>query len=134
MFETALKEKFQRIFDLKKSTFNDPSEEAPEQDTLFIRVEKAVSSIRDTTQLCRVEGRVIVFGQAEKLPFGFFQKKIRNAALEDTTDVFFHDMEANEPLYENIVRRGFQFVYFFNGQYDPDQGTITSIEFETGDE
>lgn len=129
MFEHELSEKFKRIFGVKKVTFDQPSD-SQEQECLFIEVENSWNTIKDDKAIARVTGNCIMFGNAEKLPFGFYSKRIKQADYNDTKDLFFFDIEANTRRYQNIVQRGFSFVYFFNSQYDPEHGTITSIEFE----
>lgn len=128
MFENPLEAKFKRIFDVKKVTF-DSASDSNEQDVLFINIDTAKNTIKDTRQISKVTGRGIMFAQADKLKFGFFDKKIAKA-VEDTRYLFFYDIEENDKLYNNIVQRSFSFVYFFNSQYDPDKGTITDIDFE----
>jgi hypothetical protein len=58
-------------------------------------------------------------------------KKINEASVSDTKDIFFHEFEENAPVYKNIVERTASFVFFYSSQYDPSKGTITSIELET---
>lgn len=128
MFESKLKETFQRIFDVKKVSFDQPGE-SQEQECLFIEISTSKNAIKDGLALAMVEGNCIMFANGEKLPFGFFSKRIRQADLADTKDLFFFDIEGNTKRYGNIVQRGFSFVYFFRGQYDPETGSITSIEF-----
>jgi hypothetical protein len=129
MFEKSLKEKFQRIFDLKKATFNLPGE-SQEQECLFIEIENSRNTIKDGKEIARVTGKIRVFGNQEKIPFGYFSKKIQSAAPADTKDLFFFDFEENAGTFLNIAERSLSFVYFFNSQYDPALGTITSIDIE----
>lgn len=126
MFEAALKAKIQRIFDLKKVTFNEPSE-SMEQECAFIRIQTCKSNIKDGLQVSDVRGTIVVYANGDKLPFSYFQKKIQEADPDDTKDLFFFDIEANAQVMQNIVERSMSFVYFFSGQYDPNLGTITSV-------
>jgi len=130
MFEAGLKQKFEKIFDFKKVTFDAPAGEAVEQETLFIEVESTNARIVDGRAICKVIGKAFIYSQNDKLPFGYFIKRIQAAKLDLTRELFFYDFEENLKVYQNLVRRSFGFVYFFNGQYDPAKGTITSIEFE----
>ncbi len=130
MFETSLTEKLQRIFDLKKVTFDMPSE-SHEQECIFIEVDQAKSSIKDGSELCMVRGKLRVYCNNSKLPYGYFGKKIRQAELADTKDLFFYDLEENAGQFQNIALRSMSFVYFYNGQYNPELGSMTSIELET---
>lgn len=132
MFESRLKDTLQRIFDLKKATYALPSE-SQEQECLFIEVDRSNSTIKDGRALARVEGKVRVFANADKMPFGYFSKCIQAADHADVKDFFFFDIEENALTYQNIVERSLSFVYFFNSQYDPALGTITSIELEVSE-
>lgn len=127
MFEASLKEKLKNIFDFKKVSFDQISE-SREQECIFIEVDDARSTIKDGKQFCRVTGRLIVFANSEKLPFGYFQKKIQEAKLEDTKDLFFYEVEGNTGVIQNIDQRSMAFVYFYNDQYNPNLGELTSIE------
>lgn len=105
------------------------SSEAKEQNCLFVNVETPRITIKQGKQLARVEGSVVMFAQNENLPFGFFAKAIQAADPADTKDLFFFEVETNTRTYQNLVQRGFSFVYFFSGQYDPDNGTLNAIVF-----
>ncbi len=129
MFEAALSEKLKTIFDLKKVSFNLPSD-AQEQETLFIEVDKANCKIKDKLQIAKVTGKIRVFGNQDKLPYGYFVKKIE-AAGELASDLFFYNIEENAGTFQNITERNMGFVYFYSGQYDPNVGQITSLEIES---
>lgn len=128
MFEKEMADKFKRIFGVTKVTFDIPSE-AQEQDCLFVEVEDSKNSVKDGKMHSMVTGNATIFGMASKIPFGFFSKAIAEAELADVKDFFFFDFEKNTRTYRNIVQRQFSFIYFFDGQYDPDTGSITSVEF-----
>lgn len=128
MFEQELADKFKRIFDFKKVTYDDPGE-SNEQEGLFINVESPHFVIKDGVAKARIEGQAYVFANTMKLPFGYFSKAIAKANPADTRKLFFFEIEDNTPRYRNIVQRGFSFVYFFSGQYDPDLGNIESVTF-----
>lgn len=128
MFEKALKAKLIEIFDIERASFDMPSESL-EQEVLFIEVETARNRINDGVKTSRVEGNVKVFVNADKFPFGYFTKQIDKAKASLTADIFFFNIEDSKKIYKNIVERSFSFVYFYKDQYDPRQGTITSIEF-----
>jgi len=72
-----------------------------------------------------------IFANLEKMPYGFFAKRINEADPDDIVDFFFHDIEENSGYYKDIVERAASFVFFFDSQYDPSKGTITSIDLET---
>lgn len=128
MFEKNLAESFSKIFDVKKVSFAEPGE-VPEQKCMFINVENAVASIKDSEAVFRVTGTAFMFADNTNLPFGFFAKQIAKAKPALTKPFFFHDMDTNTRNYQNIVQRGFSFVYNFAGQYDPDNGSMTEVEF-----
>jgi len=128
MFEESLKTKFDQIFGLKLPTTLDDVGESEEQDRLFLTVSSCVPSIKDGYATERVEGEAFMYGSSEKLPFGFFAQAIRNADQDLKKDMFFYDLETNNKTENNIVRRSFRFVYFYNEQYDPRIGSITSVQ------
>lgn len=126
MFESELKEKMQRIFGLKKVTYSMPGE-SHEQECLFLEIKESKNTIKDGRAKAMVTGSALLFGNADKIPFGFFSKRIQEADPDDTRDLFFFDLEANARRYQNVVQRGISFVYFFDSQYDPETGTMTSV-------
>jgi hypothetical protein len=133
VFEKELADKFKKIFEVTKVTYDQPSD-LKEQECIFIEIEDCKNSIKDGRALAKVTGNGIMFGNGDKLPFGFFSKAIKKAepALKD--DLFFFDIESNTKFYRNIVQRGFSFVYFFNSQYDPEIGSIESVEITVTEE
>ncbi len=134
MFESSLKAKLKKIFDMKKVTY-DHSGKDFEQECIFIEVESCKSTIKDALQIAEVRGKLKVFATNDKLPYGYFNKKIAQADNTDTKDLFFYEIEDNSGYYGNLVERSMSFVYFFSSQHNPNLGTITSIqtttEFET---
>jgi hypothetical protein len=130
MFEKSLKGKLERIFGFKKVTFDHPSE-SQEQECIFIEVTSSRSSIKDGREISKTTGKLKVFASSEKMPFGFFAKRIKSALESDTKDLFFYDMDENSGYFGSLVERSMSFVYFFDSQYDPNLGTITSITLET---
>lgn len=129
MFEASLSDKLKRIFDLDKVTYASPSE-SQEQECIFIEIESAKNQIKDKRQVSRVLGKIRVFASSDKLPYGYFSKKIQAANTSDTRELFFYEIEENHGTFQNICERSLSFVYFYDSQYDPEQGTITSIEFD----
>ena len=114
------------IFQVRKVRYDQPGE-SKEQECLFVEIQSARNLIRQGTEISKVTGTGVIFGNAEKIPFGFFSKQIERASQDLTKNLFFYDFEENALLYENIVGRSFSFVYFFKNQYDPEQGQITSV-------
>ena len=127
MFEKALIDKFKAIFGIEKITYDVPGD-SREQNCLFIEIENSKNTFKDGKQLAMVTGNAVIFGPSGKIPFGFFSKAIINADPSLTKDLFFFDIEANTQRFRDIVQRGFSFTYFFNSQYDPAIGTITSVD------
>jgi hypothetical protein len=127
MFEKSLSEKLKKIFDFKKVTFSTPSD-SQEQETLFINVERANSYIKEGRQISRVNGKLTVFANSDKLPYGYFSKCLEKASALDTKDLYFFDLEENAGTYQNISERSMGFMFLYNSQYDPEIGSITSLE------
>lgn len=130
MFEKALKDSLRQIFDFDKVTYDAVSEDE-EQEVLFIEIESSKNSIKDGLQVAKVTGKLRTFANAEKLPFGYFSKKIQEADKSLTYPFFFYEFEESAQGFRNIVERSVSFVYFFDSQYNPELGTISSIDLET---
>ena len=131
MFRESLKENLKAIFDLKKVTF-DQVGESLEQECIFIEIDNSVNAIQEYKETAKVNGRLRIFASQDKLPYGYFQKKIQSAPTEYTKDLFFYDIEGNTNIQNNIVERTMSFQYLFTSQHDPNLGTITSIELSEG--
>lgn len=129
MFEKELEAKFKKIFGVEKVTYDQPGQ-SQEQEIIFVEIERATNVIKDGRQLSRVEGTGVMFGPNNKVMFGFFSKRIEKASAEDTDPFFFFDIEENSKRFGNLVQRSFSFIYFFDGQYDPEIGSITSVVFK----
>ncbi len=127
MIEQSLKESLQAIFDFKKTSFDAPSDTAAEQECLFIEMDKIHSDVKDNIIKGKVEGKLSVIAQSDKLPATYFQEKIQAADNALTKDLFFHEF-TNQVTEVNLVKRGASFVYFFAGQYNPHNDNIESIE------
>lgn len=126
MFEKDLADKFTRIFDLKKVTYRTPSE-SKEQECLFIQVEKSTSQVSDRRFKGTVKGKINVFANEDKLPYGYFTKQIALAKKDDVENLFFFDFEENVGTIDNICERTAGFVYLFDMQYNPNLGELTSL-------
>lgn len=123
--EKVIIEKLTRIFGLKKVTFDRPSD-SEEQECVFVNVTKPQIKIIDAREIAKIEGVIHVFANSDKLPFGYFAKRIQRAALEDTRGFFFGP-EENVGTFRNIAERKFDFTFLFDSQYDPALGNITSV-------
>ena len=126
MFEASLKEKMQKIFNLKKVTYAHPGD-SKEQDCIFISVEQPRIRFKDKRALARVSGEILIQGNSDKMPFGFMSKMIEEANPDFKKDLHFFELEANDKYYQNLVQRTAKFVYFFSTQYDPNVGTIDEV-------
>jgi hypothetical protein len=129
MFEKSLADKFQKIFEVARVTYDQPAPDDREQDVLFVEVHDSKNQIKDGKAQAKVTGKAFMFSESSKLPFGYFSKAIKEHAA-DTKDLFFYEIEENTKLHQNIQQRGFSFIYFFNSQYDPDLGTLNSLELD----
>jgi hypothetical protein len=127
MFETSLKDALVTVFGIPKVTYEAPSE-AKEQQCLFVKIDSATSSIRNGVALAKVMGTISIFANSDKLPFGFFAKRIQRSEPDDTSAFYFYNMDKSEQYFGNLVERTCSFVYFYSEQYDPNGGLITSME------
>jgi hypothetical protein len=128
MFKKEMKAKLQRIFGIEKVTFEAPSE-AKEQEAIFVEVENSKASVTKGRATAKVTGRLAIFSNSDKLPFGLINKRINSASPEDTAEFFFYNIDQNEKYYGNLVERQVSFVYLYSGQYDPSAGEISSVTF-----
>ena len=126
MFEATLQAQLKAIFDFEKVVFDKPSE-SQEQEGVFVDITKSKCKIKDKRQIATVNGVIHVFANLDKLPFGYFSKCIDAASAELKEGFFFYDLEESKGTYRNIVERSLSFVYLFDSQYDPNVGSITSI-------
>jgi hypothetical protein len=129
MFEATLEAQLKRIFSTKKVTFDKPGE-SQEQEGLFVDIQKAKTKIRDGKEIALVQGTIHVFAKADKLKYGFFSKALNEAKPADTKKLFFFNFEENKGTYQDICERSLDFLYFFDGQFDPALGSITSIDLD----
>jgi hypothetical protein len=130
VFEKQLESKFLKIFNCKKVTFDQPGQ-SQEQECLFVEIEIAKNIVKDGQVISKISGSASMFGNNDKLTFGYFSKRIAKSDPDDTKSLFFYDIESNTKRFQNIVQRGFSFIYFFNSQFDPETGSIDSVTFTT---
>lgn len=136
MFRKELADKLSQIFGLRKSTFDQPTMNATtgsyEQDTLFIQVDQFRSSMKEGSASGEVNGSLVVFAQMDKMPFGYFAKRIQQANADLTRNFFFFEIDlnpANSPArLQNISERRIKFIYWYSAQYDPEHGEMTSLD------
>lgn len=132
MFEKDLKARVQRIFGFMNTRFEEPSD-SKEQEAMFINIEDAVSNVSERLQKARVTGTLYVYANFDKLPYGYFEKRIMRADPADTSKFFFTEIDKNLGVTNNIARRSIGFVYLYSGQYDPDIGEINLVNFQEGE-
>lgn len=133
MFRKEMQEKLKAIFGVKKVSFDEPGD-SYEQDCIFVFVQECKSNTGQGKATARVAGQLIMFSERDKLTFGFFNKKLQQAPAALTKPFFFFDMDTealNSPArYQNISERRASFVYLYSAQYDPNQGELTSVDFD----
>lgn len=133
MFRKALEARMKAIFGFEKVTLDAPSDSF-EQDTLFIELQRPLTRTSEGKVFARVTGQVIVYSQDNKMPYGFFSKRIEKAGHELTKDFFFFDVDVNQEnspaRLQNISERRTSFVFFYSAQYDPKLGELTTLEME----
>lgn len=133
MFKKEMQAKLKTIFGIEKVTFDEPSESF-EQDCIFIEILDCKSNTGQGIATSKVRGNLSIYSQKGKLPFGFFNKKIQQADSKDTGAFFFYDVDVelqnSQSRLIDIAERRASFVYLYSGQYDPNQGQITSLEFD----
>lgn len=126
MFEQELSDKMKAIFKVKEVSYDAPGD-AREQDKLWLEIEQPKFTFNDKKAKAIVTGKGSIFGRNEDITFGFISQSISTADKSLTKDLFFTDFESNNLRFRDIVERSFSFTYFFNSQFDPDIGTITSV-------
>lgn len=135
MFRKSLADNIQKIFGVKKVTFDAPSD-SYEQDTIFIEIQEAKPKMGKNRASARVVGQLVIFSEYDKMPFGFFSKRIEHTDNSFKKDLFFYDIDVNQEnspaRLQNISERRASFVYFFTAQYDPSRGQLTSLETTEG--
>lgn len=133
MFEATFASQLKRIFDMDKVTYDRPGE-SQEQEGIFVDVESCQARVIDKRQIARVTGKLIVFAQNNKLPYGYFMKCIDAARPADKRGLFVFELESNRGTYRNIAERSASFVYLFDSQYDPSIGTLEEVNFTESEE
>jgi len=134
MFRKDLERRAKEIFQFEKVTYLAPSDTF-EQDTLFIRIHNArtrVSGAEGGREHAKVNGSFLVYSQGDRLPYGFFAKRVENALPTLTKPFLFMNMDTDNPespaRLQNIHERVVDFVFLYDSQYDPDKGELDSIE------
>lgn len=129
MIEDLISTKLKSVFGLSKVTFDLPGESL-EQDCLFIDLNTSHLNVKDGQFTGRVEGEAKVYTQRSKMPIGYFAKCIAKHGQGDAKQFFFYDIEETTKTFQNLVERSFGFIFFFDSQYDPEVGTINTINIQ----
>jgi hypothetical protein len=138
VFRKDLERRLKAIFGFKKVTFSAPADDSAigtfEQDTGFVEISDCQSSAGFGSARAKVECTLRTFTQDDKMPYGFLTKKIQQAKAELTDPLFFYEIDTNvassPARIQNIHERRTRFQFLYSEQYDPDQGSITSLELE----
>jgi hypothetical protein len=137
VFRKDLEDKLSKIFRFKKTTFLSPSD-AFEQDTLFVQINNSRGRVSKDKITAKVEGTLIVFSKGNALPFGYFNKAIGMASKDLTKDFFFSavdtDVASSPSRMQDIHERRTNFLFLYSGQYDPNKGELTNVEFSEVEE
>lgn len=128
--ENQLKEDLAIIFKPEKVTFGQPSD-IKEQQVLFINIEKSDVRYKKKLKRYKVEGKLTMFAQSEKMPGDYYSTHVYEMPKALQARFFFSEFDANTKYYQNLVQRDVSFIYFYETQYDPDTGEITSVTVET---
>lgn len=132
MFRKEMQDKLKAIFGVKKVTY-DEAGDSYEQDCIFVEILNCQSNTGQGKATAKVTGALVMYSQNNKLPYGFFNKKLQQASKELTKNFFFFDIDVeaqNSPArLQNISERRANFIYLYSAQYDPNQGSLTSVEF-----
>lgn len=128
MFKRILEQKLKNIFKIDKVSFAAPSD-TNEQNILFVEIKTCPLKVTESVSTCRATGKLTLFSVSEKIPFGYFHKRIYNSYMDDVKDLFFYNIEENTNYAGagNLVERSAEFVFFYKEQFDPAHGVITTL-------
>lgn len=129
MFEKSLEDKLQNIFKLKRVDFRLPSE-SQEQNVLFVAIDQAPTRVKDGRQVAKVSGSIRAFGTHTDFPHGYFGRCIGDAGDDVIRGLYFTDIDESAGTYADLDVRSARFVFFYDSQYDPDQGTINEVNID----
>lgn len=131
--ELALLQDLRDLFKFRKTTMNSDAAKI-EQDTLFVVLTDPprVRPSAGGKMYARVRGDLVVYSENERNTLGTISRLLEQAPAALKSKFFFYDIERNienSPAREvNISERRTSFVYFYSGQYDPNQGTLNELE------
>lgn len=120
--------KLKRIFGVKDVILGAPGDKQ-EQDVLFVGIERNRTSMTKNKINFMIEGVITMYSQIDKLPLGFFHKKVEQAKVQDKEGFFFHRFdEGSMYSIQNLCERTVSFVLVSSEQYDPDKGLLNRLE------
>lgn len=132
MFRKELEKRLKNIFGFRKISFDAPSESF-EQDTLFVDISEVRTNAAPGKASAYVRGSLSVFSQNDKLPYGYFNKRLQTASASLTKSLFFYDIDTNvlnsPARMQNISERRTSFVFLYSEQYDPNRGQLTQVNY-----
>lgn len=124
MFEKELQSKIQAIFKPKRTDF---WKDNVEQDVAFIKITQANVHVTEGKQRGRASGTVTIFADQDRMKHGYFQRALANADLSLTRNLSFFNLDQSLGVVADLDSRSCEFIYFFEMQYDPEQGLITEL-------
>lgn len=135
MFRKKLVSDLEQMFGFNKTTFLKDSDDF-EQDVLFIEIDRSNSKISNVSggrQIARVVASLVVYSQDDRLPYGFFSKRLE--AYPDIAKSFFfsvvdEDVPESPARIQNIHERRCDFIYFYDSQFDPNRGELNELILE----
>lgn len=132
MVRDDIEKKLKEIFLLDKVTFSEPG--SFEQDTLFIEVETCRERPSKGYTAGKITGNLVLFSQSDKVPLGFFAKRINKAKAETKAGFFFFEVDTeilgSQSRFQNISERRCRFQYLYQDQYDPRETLIAGLDVE----
>lgn len=134
MFEKDLERRLRSIFGVSKTTYNAPNYDALEQDCLFVQIAEVKSRMSNNDggrQIYHAVGFLTIFSQNQRIPFGFFMKKLEQGDPDDVKPLIFEkemDIVDSSARMQNLQERRISFTFLYDSQYDPDRGSLTVLE------
>lgn len=126
MMEERIKSKLSSIFGMRAKL--EAVGEHQEQDVMFISLSRNRSTFKGSNISYRIEGDVTIYTQINKIPIGFFNKKIDLANADDKSSFFFFNIdENNQYSIQNLCEKKLSFIYIDQEQFDPSKGQITEL-------
>ena len=128
MFKKTLEDNLINIFGIRRVSFAEPSSEN-EQNVLFINIASCKTSFSANKIYFDVRGQITLYAVNEKLPFGYFQRKIELSKKEHSEKLFFYNIEENLQYggQVGLTERSASFVFSYSTDFNPNKGLINDI-------